>query len=244
MNVKELRNKHKLSQQELSDLSGIPKGRINGWEQQGTNPKAQDLRILEELFKSIENKDSNSISLSGKKEVIAIGKTPYSKLKKSDHEEAYEGWEGIPMYNVPVSASFVAHYHDDGYYQPQFHLRDPRFKDCDFGAIITGDSMHGEIRHSDRVICKELKNMRSIIHGDIYYIVTDELETCKYIHPVVKEVRAGAVRKKDGTYSHNDVIYDEERLLLVPHNSSIPPSEVYKEDITNIYKVKGVLRGY
>lgn len=56
MNVKELREKHGLSQQELSDKTGIPKGRINGWEQKGTKPKAEDSRILTAFFQKIENK--------------------------------------------------------------------------------------------------------------------------------------------------------------------------------------------
>lgn len=64
------------------------------------------------------------------------------------------------------------------------------------------------------------------------------------IHPVIKDIRTGAIRRKDGSYSHNDIIYDDDKFLLVPHNGSVPPSEIYKEDIVKLYKVKGVLRGY
>lgn len=45
MDVRELRMKFNLSQQELSDLTGIPKGRINSWEQRGSTPKAKDFNL-------------------------------------------------------------------------------------------------------------------------------------------------------------------------------------------------------
>lgn len=58
MRVKELREKYGFSQQELANLTGIPKGRINGWEQKGTKPKAEDFTILTAFFRSCESKDS------------------------------------------------------------------------------------------------------------------------------------------------------------------------------------------
>jgi len=55
MNVKALRMKAGLSQQELSDKTGIAKGRINNWEQGKGNPKRDDYNTLIEFFKGIEN---------------------------------------------------------------------------------------------------------------------------------------------------------------------------------------------
>ena len=57
MNIKDLRIKNKLTQQELADMTGIPKGRINGWEQNGSKPKYEDMIILREFF---ENKVSQA----------------------------------------------------------------------------------------------------------------------------------------------------------------------------------------
>lgn len=53
MNVKELREKNKLSQQELSDKTGIPKDRIAKWEQGKGAPKAADSKILDKFFKEL-----------------------------------------------------------------------------------------------------------------------------------------------------------------------------------------------
>ncbi len=60
MNIRELRLKNGLSQADLAEKTGIPKGRINGWEQQGTHPKANDAAILQAFFSQFENKHSYS----------------------------------------------------------------------------------------------------------------------------------------------------------------------------------------
>lgn len=57
MDVKKLREDMGLSQQELADLTGIPKGRINAWEQRGTTPKVDDFKKLELIFN--ENKSTH-----------------------------------------------------------------------------------------------------------------------------------------------------------------------------------------
>lgn len=50
MDVKKLREEKGLSQQQLADLTGIPRGRINAWEQRGTTPKVADMEILKTVF--------------------------------------------------------------------------------------------------------------------------------------------------------------------------------------------------
>lgn len=155
--------------------------------------------------------------LSSKKEIIPLGKHLPVKGDMS-------GWEGLPMYNVPITASFIESYRDDRFYIPQYYLYDPRFRDCDFGAIITGDSMHSEIRHGDFVPCKEITDRRFIVFGEIYYIVaTNGMETCKYLnaHPT-----------------------DPECLMLVPKNEKISPSPIPKDMILKLYRVRGIIRGY
>lgn len=53
MNVKELREKLFLSQQELWDKTGIPKDRIAKWEQGKWRPKSEDTAILQRLEEEI-----------------------------------------------------------------------------------------------------------------------------------------------------------------------------------------------
>ena len=164
------------------------------------------------------------VKLSTPKEVIPVGKHAHSKLKPGEYAEAFGNWKGVPMYNMPITASFIASYRDENGITPQYYLHDPRFRDCDFGAIITGDSMHSEIRHGDFIACKEITDTRFIVFGDIYYVVaTNGLETCKYVNADPKS---------------------SDNYLLVPRNENISPSPIPKDMILKMYKVRGIIRGY
>lgn len=159
-----------------------------------------------------------------KKEVIALGKKVPMRLKPEEFEDAFPDWPGVPVFNQPISASFVQHYRDEHTYEPLYHLRDPRFKDCNFAAIITGDSMHSEIRHGDYVVCKEITDRSLILFGDIYYVSTKNgMETCKYV---------------------NADPDDKHSIMLVPKNPNISPTSMKKSMIDRLYKVKGIIRGY
>lgn len=166
-----------------------------------------------------------SPTLSKPKEVIPLGKHSVGRrLSPDEYAASFKGWLGVPMYNAPITASFVETYRDETFYKPQYYLHDPRFKDCQFGAIITGDSMHSEIRHGDFVACQEVTDWSFVVYGDIYYIVsTNGLETCKYL---------------------NADPNDNNNFLLVPRNEAISPSPIPKEMIHKMYKVRGIIRGY
>lgn len=193
--------------QDVAKATGIPPARIYKWRKGEGKPKTDDYNTLKDYF---------SYETSKKSEVIPLGKHLPSRA-------AHDDWEGLPMYNVPITASFVASYRDEHYIEPQYYFRDPRFKDCDFGAIITGDSMHSEIRHGDFVVCKEVTDQSFIVFGEIYYVVAKNgLETCKYLN-------AGD---------------DQETVLLVPRNERISPSPIKKSMIQKLYKVRGIVRGY
>ena len=181
--------------------------------------------LLKEIAMGRKKKNTDAeIKASAPKEVIPLGRHPHSKLSAQQYTEAFKDWPGLPMYNMPITASFIDTYRDVNTFQPQYYLHDPRFRDCDFGAIITGDSMHSEIRHGDFIACKEITDIRFIVFGDIYYVVaTNGLETCKYI---------------------NADPNDEHNFLLVPRNENISPSPIPKDMILKIYKVRGIIRGY
>lgn len=176
------------------------------------------------LLEQMDGELSSQNIVQGKdKEVVALGKHVPLRLKPDEFAEAFGNWEGLPIYNKPITASFINTYNDETINQPMYYLHDPRFRDCQFGAIITGDSMHSEIRHGDIAMCREITDKSFIVFGDIYYIVAKNgLETCKYIN-------AGK---------------DENSLLLVPRNENISPSPIKKNMIDRLYKVRGIIRGY
>ena len=207
---------------EMARKLGISSQLYGQYEKGEIEPKT-DFRVkFEELFGV--NLIEDEIKLSNPKEVIALGKHTPLRLTADQYEEAFKNWKGLPMFNTPVTASFVETYRDEKMYTPQYYLHDPRFRDCDFGAIITGDSMHSEIRHGDFIACKEITDRRFIVFGDIYYVVaTNGLETCKYVNADPE---------------------DKKNLLLVPRNEKLSPSPIPKDMILRMYKVRGIIRGY
>lgn len=181
------------------------------------------------------------------KEVIPLGKHVPLRLSADEYGEAFGDWKGLPMYNEPITASFVQTYRDTKVHPVQYYLHDPRFRDCTFGAIITGDSMHSEIRHGDYVACKEIHDWSFISYGDIYYVVAKNgLETCKYVQRMKLGIKPEAQKRGTtrGRYDELDIIYDETKVLLVPYNNSIDPSPLPIDMIERLYKVRGIVRGY
>ena len=157
-------------------------------------------------------------------EVIPVGRHVPARLAPEQYGTAFPDWQGVPMYNMPITASFINSYRDESGIAPQYYFRDPYFKDCDFGAVIAGDSMHSEIRHGDFVVLKEVTDLAFVIYGDIYYVVaTNGLETCKYLNEDPK---------------------NPDNYLLVPRSERISPSPIPKNMVLKLYKVKGIIRGY
>ncbi|MBV7529018.1 XRE family transcriptional regulator [Chitinophaga sp. sic0106] len=160
-----------------------------------------------------------------KKELIETpGLVPELEDQKNSQEvEPDIFWRGVPMYDTDVNAGILSLIRDEKITEPAYYLPIPGFKDCKFGARVSGDSMYPEIRNGDYVICKELQTLDSLIYGDIYLVVThDGMETVKYVHPHEKE----------------------DWINLVPYNKSVPTTPMPKKNIRAVYKVKGVVKGY
>lgn len=224
--VKAIREKAGLSQQAFGVRIGLTREMVNKIEN-GQKPISRGTELSIKQFVEVSEQishDEEMLSKRGKKEVIPLGKKVQLRLKPEEFADAFPDWQGLPVYNQPISASFVEHYQDETTYSPLYYLRDPRFKDCNFAAIITGDSMHSEIRHGDYVACQEIVDKSFIVMGDIYYIVAKNgLETCKYV---------------------NADPDDRDSYMLVPKNANISPTPIKKKMINKIYKVKGLIRGY
>lgn len=204
-------------------LNVITSDRINDFREKYPefldDDEGENLYMTEEEIASV-----SQVKESNPKEVIPLGKQAHSRLQPGQYKDAFASWGGLPMYNMPITASFIASYRDEQGIIPQYYFYDPRFRDCDFGAIITGDSMHSEIRHGDFIALKEITDMNFVVFGDIYYIVAKNgLETCKYLNADPR---------------------DPEAFLLVPKNEKISPSPIKKDMVLKMYKVRGIIRGY
>ncbi len=220
--IKNHRQASGLTQEEVADRMGMSRRGYQYWEQGRSIPSALQLKELANILRISQKEIARfgDVDTAGKRnKPLAIS----AEEKENSAVVVRKDWPGLPVYNVPITASFVEVYRDE-HIAPEYYLKDRKYIDCDFAAVIRGDSMHSEIRHGDYVICKRIEDLGFLAFGEIYYIVsTNGLETCKYLHPDLN---------------------NEDRLLLVAYNKSVPSSPIPKKYIRSLYKVRGIIRAY
>jgi len=179
------------SDAEIAAALGVSTRAVNNWHNGSFQPRAEKLLKLKEMSKFL------------------ISKT----------QATNEQWQGVPIFDTEVTGGLLSLVRDERP-EPIYYLPIPGFKDCQFGARVSGDSMYPEIRNGDFVICKEVSEF---IYGDIYLIITeDDQETVKHVYP------------NENTNFIN----------LVPSNKEMPITPISKSKIKKFYKVKGVIKGY
>lgn len=169
MDVKQLRIRHNLTQQELADRTGIPRARIAKWEQGKGSPKLEDAKKLNEIF-------SEEVHLMNEPNTAYIDKR--RKIKNTTSENT------IPMYVGNTRAGIIEVYSDDPEMQkPVGHLPASVFPGCNHAERIYGDSMYPLICNQAYVIGKVI-DKKGIIWGEKYIIHTKYGQSMvKYVHP-------------------------------------------------------------
>lgn len=126
--------------------------------------------------------------------------------------------KGIPYYDIAAAAGPIEMY-DDLQEHVVDYLRFPGadFNDCDFCVKVWGDSMIGVCNPGDIIICKEVKDRSLINPRSVYFIITSEYKTIKYVHP--------------GT--------QEGHIMLRSSNELIEDFEVPMNKVQKIYHVRG-----
>lgn len=167
MNVKDLREKHNLSQQELSEKTGIPRDRIAKWEQGKGNPKSEDYNILSAFFAALTLED--------------VPRGTYVEQRMNHKLNSVR--EGIPIYeDAPYTLGNVESYRDTPTDKADFWVTIPGLKNCNYGCRATGDSMHPLIRSHALVVGEEITDTSFIPSGDIYIVrAKNGMETIKYV---------------------------------------------------------------
>ena len=120
--------------------------------------------------------------------------------------------EGVPIYDVPIDASFLERYRDEEYH-PLYHLNIPKLRNCNFGAIISGSSMYPIMKSGSIAMCRIVEDLNYIDPGEMYLIsTTNGFETVKYVQPGDKK----------------------DELRLIPHNEKIKPTSIKKNMIIRV----------
>ncbi len=197
VNVKELREKNNLTQQELSDKTGIPRARIAKWEQGLGKPKADDSQILSDFFEKFITNDF-SREKNGRDIVPNIDRVgslePHEPPPPKDYQRQRRELKNstapmlVPLVPIKAQAGYARSFASTDYLNkldlyPILPDIDPR------GAIwryfeIQGDSMESTLFERDYILVSQVphEDWQDIRNGQVYVIVTGDEVLVKKVH--------------------------------------------------------------
>lgn len=187
MNVKKLREDQRITQRQLSEATGIPIGRINSWEQRGTEPKKKDYDILKEFFSYEEP--------GGKQKGIAAVpiKAHTSYIKNVGNVEYLSKLERIYFPNIPYDGDNFRFFQVEGKSMEYIDEATKTAKGIEDGAWVLVEKIPKE---------DWKENLRVYL---VYVIVTNNRVTLKR---VLRDSSEEVVLHADNE------IYGQERLPL------------------------------
>lgn len=134
-------------------------------------------------------------------------------------------YQGVPIYNVPIDASFLERFRDETYYEPIGFLNLPKLRNCDFAAVVSGNSMYPLMKSGSIIFCRIVNaNLNTdtgyFDEGEMYFVSTvNGFETVKYVQ------------------SGDNI----DELLLIPHNEKIRPTIIKKSNVLRMCIVEAWL---
>jgi phage repressor protein C with HTH and peptisase S24 domain len=205
MNVKELREKQKLTQEQLAEKTGIPRDRIAKWEQGKGSPKAEDYKKLEKFFgKSKWDNVPRELNIELSEETIDYNKTNGHDLVKAGNDDknyilkrrrlkALSEAFMVPLVPVKAQAGYARAYSNTDFLNnlemyPILPGIDPR------GAVwrffeVQGESMEPGLYETDLVLVSQVtrEDWKNIKKGQVYVIVTSDEVMIKLVFPMDKD---------------------------------------------------------
>ena len=125
---------------------------------------------------------------------------------------------GKPYYNVDFQLGFDS-MENDQTVNPEYMIDCTPYNKCDYWCNARGDSMQPTISGGDIIAIKEVSDVRCLISGEIYAIITtNDLRTIK--------------RVKD----------NGDTITLIPDNKDYPEQTIQKDMILKVYRVLGCMK--
>ena len=219
-NLKYLRKKKGLTQQQFADLMGIKRSLVGAYEEDRAEPKYELLkRIAENFDLTIDEFINETINDKWKPKLKSQGSNLRILSISVDHNDN----ENIEMVPVKASAGYLNGFADPEYIKdlPKFQLPLPSLKQGTFRAFeIVGDSML-PIQPGSVIIGEYMDNWNDVKTGETYIIISKN---------------EGVVYKRAG-----NKFKENKELKLVSDNKLYDPYLVPAEDILEIWKAKAYI---
>lgn len=149
----------------------------------------------------------------------------YTSLANSKTKEVLHDISSFPLYNIDASAGLNKLFIGDSELLGQISI--PNAPRCDGAVYVTGDSMYPLLKSGDIIAYRQVRNLDSIIYGEIYLI---QLENDGDISIVVKYVK----RSEKG----------DDYIKLVSYNKEHDPKDVPLSWIRAIARVTLTIRKF
>jgi transcriptional regulator with XRE-family HTH domain len=208
-NLRFLRKKNTLSQQQLADTLEIPRTTLGDYERGHTQPSMEMLLCIADIFhvkidqllrQKIRHKDLEVANDDGLR-VLAI--------TVNDDNEG-----NIELVDTTAEAGYLESFQDPEYIRDLPKIRFPNIPEGTYrGFEIRGDSMM-PMESGTIVICKYVESLRDVKDHKTYVIVSQ---------------RDGLVYKR---VQHHK---DQQSLLLISDNENYPPYDIPYEEIKEIW---------
>jgi len=216
-NLKYLRKKNGLTQQQFADNMEIKRSLIGAYEEDRAEPKYDLLKKIAEYFElTIDEFINEKINDNWKPKPKSQG----SNLRILSISVDKDDNENIELVPVKASAGYLNGFSDPQYIQelPKFQLPIPSLRQGTYRAFeIKGDSML-PIQSGSIIIGEYLENWNDVKIGDTYVIISKN---------------EGVVYKRAGNKFKED-----RELKLISDNKVYDPYAIPAEDILEIWKAK------
>ena len=218
LNIKFLRKKKGLTQQQFADEIGIKRSLVGAYEEERAEPKYDLLKKIA-LYFDISLDDFINDEINEKWAPKPKGNPDNIRILSISVDK--EDNENIEMVPVKASAGYLNGYADPEYVAklPKFYL--PMFKQGTYRAFeISGDSML-PLASGTTIIGEYVQNWTDVKAGQTYVVVSKS---------------EGVVYKRIG-----NKFKDNKKLKLVSDNPVYEPYEIEGEDVIELWKAKAYI---
>ncbi|WP_316748927.1 XRE family transcriptional regulator [Pedobacter gandavensis] len=219
-NLKYLRKKKGLTQQQFADAMEVKRSLIGAYEEDRAEPKYDLLKKIAEFYDlTIDEFINEKINDSWKPKLKSQG----SNLRILSISVDNDNKENIEMVPVKASAGYLNGFADPEYIKdlPKFQLPLPFLKQGTFRAFeILGDSML-PIQSGSIILAEYLDNWNDIKIGETYIVISKN---------------EGVVYKRAG-----NKFKENKELKLVSDNKLYDPYTIPSDEILEIWKAKAFI---